>query len=561
MERLPVDFEIEKQGESLALSDYLGVFARRFWMIIIPAILLTIVAASVALLMVPQYRVKAEFRLNDMSELESGIMKKQGGGIKLKAHNKFMRRMILRTSFLEPLLVKHSIDEGFDISDPAERVKLRARVIQNLKPSLVTEDAGPEFVTIEYQGRDARKITNFVNDVCLTYQREFVDDVKQQVQTMRKSQEKTYQVVKKNYEAARDRLHNHLQEYELHGDLPLVQSMVDHELTELIKQRNETQLQLKSKRAELESINQQLLKEPVMIPGGSTTSVSEEYEDKEKALREAEQHLKLLVQGDPTALPAKKPKLPNHPEVLAQKMRVEVLREELNTIPREVVSSTTEIPNDRHEELLTDRGKVEREIESLSKRVEGSREFLTRLQNRREELPDAIALAQRYEAEVEEQEDAYTIVSEGKNALDRVIGRVESESLDWFTAVKTPFPEDTIHQAPVFPNVPLFIGIGLFMGLLLGVGLAFIREFSTSSFVTVGQVERTVGIPMLGHVQRIESQEETSRRRWRTMLGWGSLLLLLVVLGLVHLCYFKPDMQQHLPRWLFDAMKRTYGAR
>ena len=89
---------------------------------------------------------------------------------------------------------------------------------------------------------------------------------------------------------------------------------------------------------------------------------------------------------------------------------------------------------------------------------------------------------------------------------------------------------------PTQPNVPLVILMGLFMGVVSGAGLIFMSEFMDKSFLDVQEASEHVGMPFLGAISKINTQEsifeEHERNKW--MLFWmgtsGILLTAFVVM-------------------------------
>jgi uncharacterized protein involved in exopolysaccharide biosynthesis len=86
---------------------------------------------------------------------------------------------------------------------------------------------------------------------------------------------------------------------------------------------------------------------------------------------------------------------------------------------------------------------------------------------------------------------------------------------------------------PVSPNRPLIIIAGVALGLLTGLGLLVLREASDTSFHTVADLQRTLGLPVLATVPRIELPAERARRLQllRRLVGAGSAILLLALGG------------------------------
>ncbi|MDX8344140.1 YveK family protein [Rossellomorea sp. YZS02] len=68
-------------------------------------------------------------------------------------------------------------------------------------------------------------------------------------------------------------------------------------------------------------------------------------------------------------------------------------------------------------------------------------------------------------------------------------------------------------QSPIKPKPLLNIAIAAVVGLMLGVGLAFLLEFLDNTIKTEQEVEKLLGVPVLGSITRIEDQHEKKSRR------------------------------------------------
>jgi len=68
-------------------------------------------------------------------------------------------------------------------------------------------------------------------------------------------------------------------------------------------------------------------------------------------------------------------------------------------------------------------------------------------------------------------------------------------------------------QKPSFPNRPAFAGAGLGLGLVLGVGLVFLLELRDKSIRTEADVEQALGLPTLACVPLIGEKARDSKRR------------------------------------------------
>jgi len=79
-------------------------------------------------------------------------------------------------------------------------------------------------------------------------------------------------------------------------------------------------------------------------------------------------------------------------------------------------------------------------------------------------------------------------------------------------------------RVPVKPRIKLNIAIGAVLGVFLGVGLAFLLEFLDNTVKTKEDVERALGLPVLGQIPDLEladvaSSGRSARRRGRGLSG------------------------------------------
>jgi hypothetical protein len=55
--------------------------------------------------------------------------------------------------------------------------------------------------------------------------------------------------------------------------------------------------------------------------------------------------------------------------------------------------------------------------------------------------------------------------------------------------------------------------MGIFAGICLGVGLIFAREFLDSSFLDLEEAKIDLGVPILGAISRLTTQEEIDKEK------------------------------------------------
>jgi capsular polysaccharide biosynthesis protein len=84
----------------------------------------------------------------------------------------------------------------------------------------------------------------------------------------------------------------------------------------------------------------------------------------------------------------------------------------------------------------------------------------------------------------------------------------------------------TNEQSPIKPHPILNIAIALVVGLMVGVGLSFILEYLDSTIKNEQEIEKLLGLPVLGVIATIEDskiEDMTHRRSQRTKVRGESL--------------------------------------
>lgn len=63
------------------------------------------------------------------------------------------------------------------------------------------------------------------------------------------------------------------------------------------------------------------------------------------------------------------------------------------------------------------------------------------------------------------------------------------------------------NPTPVSPNPPLNIAIAIVLGMMIGIGLAFLLEYLDNTITTEEDVEKHLGLPVLGSISTISEQD------------------------------------------------------
>ncbi len=75
-----------------------------------------------------------------------------------------------------------------------------------------------------------------------------------------------------------------------------------------------------------------------------------------------------------------------------------------------------------------------------------------------------------------------------------------------------PLADDQEKQAPISPNPPLNIAIAAVVGLIIGIGLAFLLDYLDNTVKTEQDIEKLLGLPVLGAITTIDGSKEAKLR-------------------------------------------------
>jgi len=194
-----------------------------------------------------------------------------------------------------------------------------------------------------------------------------------------------------------------------------------------------------------------------------------------------------------------------HSEVQRLASEIEEIKANLASAVANVVGSQVSTPNPMREELLI--GVIEAEAAMTAARAqqEAMGELIAREEAKLDELPEKELSLARVMREFELAQQIY-IMLRTKYEEVRLAEQMQVSDVFLLDVAITP-------EKPVKPRKVLNTAIAMVLGVFVGVGTAFIAEFSDPSFKTVEEVERSLGLPILGTVPAHAGMPNASSRR------------------------------------------------
>jgi len=217
-----------------------------------------------------------------------------------------------------------------------------------------------------------------------------------------------------------------------------------------------------------------------------------------------------------------------HPAVVDMREQIQVLKEKLKQEVQQTVKEETTASNPLHEELSRQIFETQAKVESLKSRRAA-------LQSRVREYEKKVRSIPQREQQLAQLQRDYEVKKELYNqrllSLDRarVTKQLTLESKTTRFSIVEP-ARPSYH--PIAPKVVQIILIGLVLGAGLGAGLVFLVESMNVTFLDVHEAEETLGIPLLGAVQKFAMPERERKTRRRLVVP-GATLAAALLIGIV----------------------------
>jgi uncharacterized protein involved in exopolysaccharide biosynthesis len=181
-----------------------------------------------------------------------------------------------------------------------------------------------------------------------------------------------------------------------------------------------------------------------------------------------------------------------HPEVQRIASEIEKVKANLASAVANVVGSQVSTPNPMRQELLLRVVEAEAAVTAARAQQEAMGQLIAKEEAKLDKLPEKELSLARVVREFELAQQIY-IMLRTKYEEVRLAEQMQVSDIFPLDVAITP-------EKPVKPRKLLNTAIAMVLGVFVGVGAAFIAEFSDPSFKTVEEIERSLGVPILGTV-------------------------------------------------------------
>lgn len=525
----------------LSLQRYVDLVRRRRWQLL-PVSLLGLLVGAVVAFLIPRYYV-AEATLDYHRVDEGG----ERGGVD-DPFGKIVRSACLSIPFyvgkaMERMKWPEALSADYSVRAQAEK-EMRARVFAyDNNPG----EKGRDFAQIRVTCRDidpdrAYTMANAVIDV---WKEETVAKLLKQHQTLLRGATEEYQTYDERCTRLIDQIRGIEERYGINPSLP-------------------ESLQYELAKARREQASRQL----------------DEYRRKDAELKATQAALELMRDDLAKLEPRIKPTLADllelvavRPDLAARVQALQRFRDDAEAFPEgSQVREKRERQLHSEEERLWKALPIERDEEGrvpnrryveLVKKIEDSSRAVALLTREVAGLDEAVrAQQQRDGAQVEgfkelrlNQKDLETALSRRKAAEARM--QDHDSRIAW---LQSNDPVSIISPArkpphPTDPNIFVVAIIGAVLGLGVAIGLILLLDLLQGSFKTADDVERGLGLPVLGGMSHLETEEERlSQWRGRRRAASAAFAFVALVVVVVTLYYRAPTKLPTVVRELLDLL-------
>jgi len=488
----------ESEGQ-VTLQDYLRVLYRGRWIIAIS--FLAVVASTVffTLRMDPVYQVTTTI----MIETEkSGISPFDVAGFSRRETIINNQVEILKSRSLAEEVVQRLIDRGYDGTfylfggkDNGRKLSVR-EVAEALRRSVeISPRRDTDLIDIKVQARDPEEAMIIANTVAEVYRERSIRESRGEVTEVRKFLET--QVAKK--EADLERSQDALKRYQEKERF----IAPDEETKQLIEQwsefgalYNQALTDLKTAEIRLAHLSAELASQAKDLSESVATVSSPLMEELRKQLAEYEAiHIRYISQGYPD----------DHPELLELRKKINNVKNRIKAEAERLVKGGLPVsdPLGFSQNLLEKILNLKVEVVADSARAMVLKRAVEGYEKRLQKLPEKSLQLARLQMAVDLDKRIYMMMKE----------RLEETKVTEAGKIGTVSIVDPADKPlyPIKPRKKLNILLGVLVGLGLGVGITFLMEYVDTSLKTVEDIERFLGLSVLGIVPTIRSSENSKR--------------------------------------------------
>lgn len=511
------------------ITDFLDILRRRAWQIILPALAGVALGNAVATLVPRRYSTSTQIELRETNmpaaaegRVAQSLMKDVASAeFHIKASER-VRRVIEKLEWQDFTSLTPALQSNY----------LRATILRIKVRLVVNRQGGSSFITIMYNDTDPERAQLFVNRLRDAYTSEVVERYRNDARAVRDAMQNQVALAQ---EAYRDKERQATELRRKHGLSNTQQAPgggrereedpVFTQLNQARKELAETTVQAATEEAALEVLRTQHAEAPREVPqaqiGGGLDydgqvakleAEIQEYRDQQMGLK------------------------PAHSGFQRAEIEIQKREEQITDLLSRAVRPTQEVhlvQNPRRDQLLTQIQTKELLLTQLKAQREQLQKTVTDLSEQHAELSLTYREIQQLDNEVARTRADYNQKAERYDNQRAFVELIDQPHANPFIVAEEA-AAPTGHSSP---KEWVLMGVGLLGGLALGLVLAVLGEFGHNGYRSVGDITRSLSMPVLGAVNTIVTREEARRLSTRKLMVTTSTLILVGAIAWVTWAY------------------------
>lgn len=543
---------IVQQGDPReALQEVLRAIRRNRVRVVFTTAVVVLLGVALSLLWPNKYESSTQFVLRDWHVVADAVLLEELADIPLVKKLKTLESELRSRKRVEAVLNELNWPEWLETAGKeTERRDLLAKIAENLTVEMDADVTGAHNIRISFAWTSPSKAANFINRLRDAWIQLTMESYTKRLEEQKDRMEGVVRERESAYQAALAAVRTYEQEQDVPG---LLSPEVNNEL------RAQHELELAKVRAQLEAVAGELQRieaELQAIPPKTKQPVAPQTEQQAELLVKLQSvEAQLATLSDPV-----RGYKPLHPKRRQAQAEYDTLLKQLADAGYDPSQGlTAEAANPAWVVKMAEYQVAQTKESELRALATSTQRELDEVKRRLDMLPIVTAELARLNAEVGVKNQ---LVGEARLAVqplrERVLQlRAQNFGVDaqGFGPIQAgPFeiletgvePED-----PVLPVTAIILAVSLVLGLAVGAMGPVLAEMTRSSFGTVKEVSRSLGVPVLGAVDLILTARDLRARRVQQGLTWATMALVLLSLATAIWIY-----QSH-PGVLPDALWRT----
>jgi polysaccharide chain length determinant protein (PEP-CTERM system associated) len=492
---------------ALTVQDYMLILKRRWWLIVIPAIIFPIVGYGITFLVPPEYLSQTLVLVEQQKVPDSYV--KPVITEDLSGRLATMREQILSRSRLQPIIERFNLFANSKMSMDDRIDQTRKNI--DIKPiqSDIARTGGLPGFFISFKANDARTAQLVCGEIQSLFVSENLSDRQASAAGTTDFLKGQLADAKAKLDEQDARLEKFQQTYV--GKLPGAEASNMNMLTTL-----NTQLDAATQSLARMEQEKNYAESMLALQQSQTAQVSSDHGSIAPQARQADLQALLAEEADLTARYTD-----DYPDVVSVRRKIKELRQQMAATPAAAAtttSSTTPKATDTPATLQL-RAQLRAMDQAILQKKRDQAEVQSQLRMYQERVASSPAVEEEYKSITRDNQtaqafydDLLTKMNQSKMATD-LERRQEGEQ---FRVMDEP----NLPEAPFSPKRPVFVGGGLALGLGLGLLIIGILEYMDTALRTERDVWAFTKLPTLGVIAFSGDEEPVKvKRRW---FGRGS---------------------------------------